>query len=344
MDNKKLFYISFIKLIASFSVLILHANGMFWNFSSTEFYWKAANVIESVFYFAVPMFFMIIGVTLFDFYDRYTLKEYFYKRFTKVFIPFIAWSIISLVASIYTKKVSISEISLSYIYKAIFEYKTVGIYWFFASLFCIYLSVPLFAAVNKNRRKEVFCYCVIAGFVFNILFPFIKSLLKLEIGLPYSIIVSSRELIFPLLGWIIHNCSFKKSEKIVIYIFGLVGLLVHLIGTYVLSMEACHIVTLFKGYTNPPCILYSIAVFVFLKNIGETLSLTRISKTIEYLSTYSFEVYLMQPYFLYITSRNPFISTHTVIYSLCAPIVIFALTVLTVYIIRKIPVLKYIVP
>ena len=114
MKNKSIFYISFIKFVSAFSVLIIHTNGMFWDFSSTEFYWKAANVIESVFYFAVPMFYMVVGITLFDFYDRYTLKEYLHKRFTKVFIPFLTWSIIALFGKIYFRKVPINEISILY--------------------------------------------------------------------------------------------------------------------------------------------------------------------------------------------------------------------------------------
>jgi len=73
-------YIVFISVISAVSVLILHTNGCFWSFSSTARYWRTANIIECIFYFAVPLFFMIIGVTLFDFYERYTLKEYFIKR------------------------------------------------------------------------------------------------------------------------------------------------------------------------------------------------------------------------------------------------------------------------
>lgn len=68
-------YIVFISVISAVSVLILHTNGCFWSFSSTARYWRTANIIECIFYFAVPLFFMIIGVTLFDFYERTRLRN-----------------------------------------------------------------------------------------------------------------------------------------------------------------------------------------------------------------------------------------------------------------------------
>lgn len=46
----------FIQVICAFAVITLHTNGQFWNFSSTERYWFTANIIESLFYFAVPIF------------------------------------------------------------------------------------------------------------------------------------------------------------------------------------------------------------------------------------------------------------------------------------------------
>ena len=64
-------YLDLLSIIAAFSVIILHVNGVFWEFSSTQSYWKSALIIESVFYFAVPVFFMISGATLMNFYERY---------------------------------------------------------------------------------------------------------------------------------------------------------------------------------------------------------------------------------------------------------------------------------
>ena len=60
---KKKYYIQNLSVLSAFAVVALHVNGEFWNFSYGR-YWITSNIIESLFYFAVPIFFMITGVTL----------------------------------------------------------------------------------------------------------------------------------------------------------------------------------------------------------------------------------------------------------------------------------------
>ena len=70
--SKKNFTLTFIQVICALAVVTLHTNGVFWSFSSTERYWFTANIVESVFYFAIPLFFMITGITLLDYQKRYS--------------------------------------------------------------------------------------------------------------------------------------------------------------------------------------------------------------------------------------------------------------------------------
>lgn len=55
---------------------------MFWIFSKAR-YWLTANVIECVFYFAVPVFFMITGATLLDYNEKYNLSVFFQKEYPR---------------------------------------------------------------------------------------------------------------------------------------------------------------------------------------------------------------------------------------------------------------------
>lgn len=92
--QQKDFCITFIQVISAIAVVFLHTNGCFWQFSKTERYWHTANIIESVFYFAVPLFFMVTGITLIDYQDKYSTKEFFKKRIIKTLFPYIIWSLI----------------------------------------------------------------------------------------------------------------------------------------------------------------------------------------------------------------------------------------------------------
>lgn len=343
-EGRRIKYISFINAVAAVAVLTLHTNGCFWSFSATELYWKIANVIEGVFYFAVPLFFMVSGITLMDFYERDTISSYFLKRFRKVFIPFIAWSIIGLIEKVCIHAIDIHDITPKYIYEGIVGTKIVKIYWFFTSLFILYLSMPLFAAVDKKRRKEVFSYAVIIGFILNQAVPFIKNLFSLDITTPYVVIAVSGVLLWPPLGWLLHNCELSRKQKVLIYSISVLGLLIHITGTYYLSMKAGHVVKVFKGYQNVPSVLYSVGVFVFLKDIGNKIMDGKAATFINWFSKYTFPIYLMQFILLDRLPRLPFVDTHSVIYILGAPFVIIPIIILITWCMRKVPGLKVILP
>lgn len=74
-NTRKSESIMLMNVISMLAVVYMHVNDCFWTFS-TERYWKSANVIESVMYFAVPCFFMISGANLMDYRKRYDTKTF----------------------------------------------------------------------------------------------------------------------------------------------------------------------------------------------------------------------------------------------------------------------------
>lgn len=106
-QNKIIDYISLIKIIACFSVIILHANGNFWKFSYDNYkqYWISANLLECIFYFGVPFFILCIGATLLDFNEKYGLIIYLKRRIKKVVMPLLYWNIIIYYYNVYLLKV-----------------------------------------------------------------------------------------------------------------------------------------------------------------------------------------------------------------------------------------------
>lgn len=51
--------------------------------------------------------FMMSGATLMNYRDRYNTKTYLTKRFTRVGIPFIAWSLINFIWKTYAGRIDI---------------------------------------------------------------------------------------------------------------------------------------------------------------------------------------------------------------------------------------------
>lgn len=339
--TKKIDYITFLSVVSAISVVFLHTNGCFWSFSK-EKYWFTANIIECLFYFAVPIFFMISGATLIDYQERYSTKNFLKKRFFKTFIPFIAWSLIGMIYLIvYLKTISINDIGIKYIFNRTFNTSFINIYWFFIPLFCVYLCIPFFAIIEKNKRKNAFSFLAIMCFGVNCLIPFLIKIFKLDLAFPFSIAIGSGYLLYVLVGYLLCNYEITNKQKYIIYVLSIMGLLMHIIGIYKLSMDAGRIIDTYKGYNNVPCILYSVGVFIFLKDIGKKIKNYKIIKII---SQYTFAIYLTHWYFLNFLSEQFNLPSKSIFYRLGLPFIIVPLCILCTYLIRKIPVVKKIVP
>ena len=335
-------YLTFISVVSCFAVVVLHTNGCFWTFS-TERYWFTANIIETVFYFAVPCFFMITGATLVDYRSRYTTREYFEKRISKTVIPFLFWSVVGMfyVAVVKHQKLPNSTELINGIINS--EY--VPIYNFFISLFSIYLSMPLFAAVERTSRKEVFSYLAIAGFVINSALPFINNHVLTDISLPYTVGVVSNSLIYVVIGYLLCNHEVSRKLTLCIYALAILGFTIHCYGTFVVSTEAGKVLKTFKGYNTAITIMYSTGVFLWLKNRSESLMKNQIVNSIvSCIAPYTFGIYLLQ-YFIYTTMKHVLdINVLSIVYRLGAPFIIIPIAIGIIWVMRKVPILKRFVP
>lgn len=338
--NTRKRYITILNLICAASVVFLHTNGCFWTFSKGR-YWFTANIIESVFYFAVPIFFMITGANLIDYQDRYSTKEFFKKRAKKVLIPFLAWSFIGLIFLLVTKRLSIHSIDIKYIFNGLCNGSIITIYWFFPALFGVYLCMPLFASVIKEKRIKVFNYIAFLGFILNCFIPFVINLFNLNVTISISMLVCNGAILYALIGYLLDKNDIALRNRILIYMLAVIGLLMHIIGTYKLSITSNSIVETFKGYYNLPCVLYSIGIFVFAKNI-----LNKIDKPlfIEKFSKYSFPIYLVHIFVIDIIHGLLNLNEYSIFYRIGMPFVVIPISVFITFILKKIPIIKRIVP
>lgn len=341
---KRIEYISLASVISAIAVIYLHAN-CFWNFSTSRS-WFTANIIESFFYFAVPVFFMISGAMLLDFNKKYGMNTYFKKRITKTVIPYIIWSFIGLFIEIfYIHNIKPADVNLAYIVNGLINGNLVQIYWFFIPLFCIYLSIPVFAYLNNKNKKDILIYVAAITFILNILIPFIISVFNLPISYSISVDVCGGSLFFALVGYLLHKYELSKKQRVIFYLLAIFGLLLHILGTYYLSMGAGEIIKTYKGYTNLPSVLYSIGIFIFIKyGLVNIMKIGTINKIVHFLDYYTFGIYLIHWYLLKFIMITFNLSNTSIIFRLFSPIIVLIMSVIVIYLIRKIPIIKNIVP
>lgn len=289
---------------------------------------------------------MISGAMLIDFNKKYSLNEFFKKRIVKTVIPFIIWSLIGLLIEIfYVKNINIASVDLKYIINGLINGNLVQIYWFFIPLFCIYLSIPVFSLIPDKNKKNIFIYITTLAFILNITIPFIISIFNLPINYSISMIVGGGYLFFPLVGYLLHKYEISKRYRLILYLIAIGGLLLHIIGTYYVSMDAGEVIKTFKGFNNVPSALYSIGIFVFIKyDLIRIMKINIISKLVNFLDFYTFGIYLVHWYLLEFLRITFKINNTSIIYRLLAPIVVLIMSVILIYILRKIPIIKKIVP
>lgn len=335
-------YIQILNVFSCFAVIVLHVNHCFWDFGY-ENYWVLANFIESLMYFAVPIFFMITGVTLMDYRKRYSTREYFQKRIHKVVIPYIIWSIIGILWMIMMKEINWNDVSLKMIIDVLMNADMITVYWYFIPLIAIYLSIPVLSSIPSENRQKIFQYIICFSFLTVSLLPLLFDL----IGIPYNgslqLPVATNHVLFVLIGYYIDRYPLTKSQRRWIYILGIVGFLVHWLGTWYVSYQLGDVSRLFKGYTNAPSVLYATAIFVAFKymSVNKVQILEKITSSV---NSTTFGIYLIHWFVIQVFLLVSGISQRVVIYRIIGPFFIMLICAIIVKLMQKIPILKKCVP
>lgn len=256
-------YLSVLNVVSCFSVIALHVNGNFWVYSNTK-NWIYANIIESVFYFAVPIFFMITGATLLNYKKKYSTAIFFKKRVSKAFLPFIFWSVIAAVFLFVIDSKRFAGFGIRQMINGLLLTEYNQFFWYFPALFSVYLSIPLFASLEEKYKKRTIEYLIVVALIINVGGMFVTRVMHISVS-HYFVAGVSGYLIFVLLGFYISEYGLERHVRRIVYILGLLGLGMHIVGTHILSMRQNEVVSSFKEYLNLPSVLYATAIFTFFK-------------------------------------------------------------------------------
>lgn len=350
-NNKKyILYFDLLNIFACFAVVALHVNGAVHTFAKTR-NWVSCMFIEALFYFAVPVFFMLTGATLMNYRKRYDTGAFFKKRIFKTLVPFIIWSIIGICWSVfYTKGMKISDINTpAKFISAVINCKGMGIYWFFPALFSVYLTIPLFSLVDEDKRigkKGIFTYLILVYIVLTVLLPFVCRLTGIQWNSALNAVNCGGYVVWFLIGYLLANTDINKKFRILIYILGLIGFFMYFYLTVQNSFKTGRFDKTYAGYMNIPAIFMGTAVFVLFK-YGKWNLIEKHEKAVRFvrnLSSASFGVYLIHYYLKDFSIRHFGIDPRSTLYRIVGTFIIYGLSVIIVRVIQKIPVIRKMVP
>lgn len=292
-------YFDILNIIACLAVLILHHNGIVWQFSKS-WSWRMSLLVECVFYWAVPIFLMLSGATLMNYREKYSTQMFFKKRFTRTVLPWFCWSIIILTWKVSTGQITLESYNIVYIVDLILENKIENVYWFFMTLFGVYFSMPVLT--NLVKKRKTLWYIVGIAFVTYSCLPVVNQLMGMNLSI--AIPVASGLIIFPVLGYLLATMEIKRKSRFLLYTGAIVATAFRYIYTYIWSYRTETTDISIKGYEKFYSVLLAAAVFVLIKSIRWDNILKQKSKEfLHTLASYSFGVYLIHMIVIYYELR-----------------------------------------
>ncbi len=343
-NKERVLYYDVLNILACFCVIWLHCNGIVHTYTHDRA-WATSLIVETIAYWAVPVFFMITGATLMDYRKKYNTKTFFKKRILKTVVPFFIWSLIIIIWKYYTNRLEINEFSVISILNIIFNNKQESVYWFFWALFAVYISMPILSLLTKSKHRKTLWYLVIVSAIFNSI-PLISQITKINWNGDFNFPIACGYIGYVVLGYLISTQDISKRTRYIIYFLGIISLLIRYFGTYFLSRRDGVINRLFFNYLYFTALFLTLAVFVFIKNINlnKIFKTEKTAKIISRISSCSFGIYLIHQ--IVMTYEIKFLSINTrswewrTIGAICTYIICLGI----VYVIKKIPILKRIVP
>jgi surface polysaccharide O-acyltransferase-like enzyme len=336
-----------IRIIAIFAVIAIHVDtfGPYWN-KIPWIDWWAANVYNAIIRFAVPILFILSGYLLLD--KQEDDRTFFSKRFSKVIIPLVAWSMIYMVFahkydvfSIFTIEFVQKFLANDIFYHLYFLYYIIG----------LYLITPLLRRILAHANMYDVYYFLILWFIFTPVNQLI-GLLGYNIGIPVEAATGN-------LGLYLTGYAIKKiqiTDKI-IYLSGAVvvtSLIVMIFGSYFMSVNSGKFDKVLTS-TSITQTTYAICLFILLRESLGHMTLTmpymKIENIIGAVAEASMGIYLVHPMLLHYIHHGVF-GVFLLSPSFLSPIIsvplvttlLFIASLVIVITMQKIPLIRKIVP
>ena len=285
---------------------------------------------------------MLTGATLMDYRERYDTRIFFLKRFEKTVIPFFAWSFIAMAYLMARGKFPWASVAdPKSLWNYIISAGPQPIYWFFPMIWGVYLCIPGLSLVARENRQTCFEYLFTVSFVVVSLIPQLAKCL--DVQWPVKFPLDGDYVIYLVAGYLMTQIHPTKKQIRLIYAAGVIATIIMFLGEIYVCYQANDAVVFWRGYTNFPCILMAIAVFAAVYYHDWSGLSSRATSWLKGLSSLSFGVYLTHIFLLDLVGLTG-INVHSWIWRTVGILAIYATACSVVWILKRVPLLRKIVP
>ena len=318
ISPKRIMYLDEVRSLAIMLVVIGHISRLF----SYDFYsWLFCSGVFSLTRIGVPLFFTVSGSLLLT--RKYEVKKFLEKRFKRVFLPFLFWIIVYIIAGILIWHY---QPTITYFIDTAFGVQDYSRpFWFIWSLIGVYLLIPVVGSFIREEGMKGAEYLILITFILSILYTvgfFDYPQMKYNFRVIFNF--------FPVLGYFIMGSYIHK-----IYLKGLGGIALAPIDFFdiFVIMETIGLFIAFK-YASVKWIRKD-ARMIRERKIGEAILLFSSCSFGIYFSHYILMHYIMFDGFL-----SPIIKTNAYLWLPVSSVIIIGLSWLLIFTMSKIPILE----
>lgn len=345
------YHLDYLRVFASIAIIVLHITGQ--DMSSMEVActgWNVYNICNGATRWGVPVFVMMSGAL---FLPREIPTKTLYKKYiSRMAIAYVVWSAFYAIFEPLGNLIFKDDYQISFV-EIIGNFISGAVHlWFLPMIIGLYMCIPLIKQLTKN--DNLIKYFLVLSFVFC----FVRTQTEL---VSTSLLSSNVALIFEnvntlfknfhmdfvfgftsyfILGFYLNKTEINKKKRLLIYIFGIIGLVLTVTLNLLASKTAGKSTVPFYSTYSLNAFMMSIAMFVWFKyNVKGN---DKFNKIIIKLSKYSFGAFLVHIFVIKVlhafgiqtTSFHPVLSV---------PAITIATTIasyLISLILNKIPVIK----
>lgn len=300
LTENRIAYLDYLRVIATAAVVMLHISIQGWDEVDVQSgQWMVYNVWNGLIRWCVPVFVMISGSLFLNPKKKVTVYRLWSRNIPRILAAFLFWSVIyGLFHYISRNGWTLHTFLMSVI---------TGYYhmWFLFLIIGLYLVTPLLRKITADHGT--LNYFLVLALFFGFLVPTFRTQI-----VPFSTALSesdtihalfhdydSMRLYLPLgytgyyvLGYYLSKRNLTPSERILIYVLGILGFLATISGSAILSRNLGKANSAWYEYVSLNVLLESTAVFVLVRYSSRYWK-DGLKKTLSAMSDKTFGIYLV---------------------------------------------------
>ncbi|TCK84953.1 acyltransferase [Albibacterium bauzanense] len=276
--EKRIPYYDLLRAVAILAVLLIHSLNAEIN---NEISWIVV-LVRQLINFAVPLFIALSGYFMVDkvFNAEYTYKMFLQKQISRVYLPYLVWSLPYIFVALYFK----GETILNSLYKLL-TFQISGIFYYVFLIIQFYIFFPL---LKKMTNKRGLVIATLLSFICCLIFFFLKLFLNIDIPLIIYAGNFITWIMFFILGMYLKRNKVSLNNKTLIILIFL-SLILELIETKIHFNMLNNIGEAITAVKISSFIYSGLLIILLLK---ENMVNIKTSKFLESLGQVSYAIYL----------------------------------------------------